>query len=72
MHFIHLNFSSLLPIIMEIRHFAKLINASVVGISEINLMGLFWIKKLLLRVIILQEYIILEWKIELVALRRNL
>ena len=37
MHFIHLNVNSILPKIDEIRYIAKLINATVIGLSETNL-----------------------------------
>ena len=39
MHFIHLNVNSLIPKIEEIRHLAKLTNASVIDTSEIKLDG---------------------------------
>ena len=34
MHFIHLNISSLLPIIDEVRYIANITNASIIGTSE--------------------------------------
>ena len=37
MHFIHLNMNSILPKIDEIRYFAKLTNATVIGLSETKL-----------------------------------
>ena len=37
MHFIHLNMNSLLPKIDEIRYIAKLVNATVIGLSETKL-----------------------------------
>ena len=37
MHLIHLNINSILPKIDEIRYIAKLINATVIGLSETNL-----------------------------------
>ena len=39
MHFIHLNINSIVPKIDEIRYFAKLTNATVIGLSETKLDG---------------------------------